>query len=393
MLPAGAEELLAAARTGPTIDDVPAARFVMLRQDLALVGASVIAPLENAGLGNAGESGVLVFVQPLDLTLFSRAGVGEHIDNLHFLRGAVPPGYLGCVIKGIDGEVIGSVVWRDQRAGDSLLWSVVPLLLLALLAVCFLLFLAIKRVETIVTREGRLSISLYQEQQRRSQKSNFVSMVSHELRTPLQAIGTAADMLERFGDQMNETERREETKTIRRAVGTLARLVDDVLVIGRSEAAESRSGGEPIDLGRFTSAVWREVSVALRSKQELVLDDRIGASIQGLNDVALHTILSNLMQNAIKYSRGVGGIEVELRREGPDYMITVTDCGPGIPASERDAIFQPYWRSRLVDGIAGTGLGLPVARSAARSLGGDLLVEGGGDGRGARFVVRWPVGD
>jgi signal transduction histidine kinase len=160
-----------------------------------------------------------------------------------------------------------------------------------------------------------------------------------------------------------------------------------------SEAAESRSGGEPIDLGRFTSAVWREVSVALRSKQELVLDDRIGASIQGLNDVALHTILSNLMQNAIKYSRGVGGIEVELRREGPDYMITVTDCGPGIPASERDAIFQPYWRSRLVDGIAGTGLGLPVARSAARSLGGDLLVEGGGDGRGARFVVRWPVGD
>jgi len=131
----------------------------------------------------------------------------------------------------------------------------------------------------------------------------------------------------------------------------------------------------------------------LRSKQELVLDDRIGTPIQGLNDVAMHTILSNLMQNAIKYSRGVGGIEVEMRREGPDYMITVTDCGPGIPASERDAIFQPYWRSRLVDGIAGTGLGLPVARSAARSLGGDLVVEGGGDGRGARFVVRWPAGD
>src|SRR3546814_5026245 len=85
-----------------------------------------------------------------------------------------------------------------------------PLLLVALLAVCLLLFLAIRRVETVVLREGRLSLSLHQEKQRRSQKSDFVSMVSHELRTPLQAIGTAADLLERFGDQMSEPERREE---------------------------------------------------------------------------------------------------------------------------------------------------------------------------------------
>mgnify|MGYP003571174038 FL=1 len=392
VLPAGALDLLAAARAGTSIDDVPAAGFVLYRQELALIGASVIAPLAGAA-GTSGDDSVLVFIQPMDLTLFSRAGIGEHIDGLQFLRGAIPPGFLACVVKGLDGQVIGSVIWRDQGAGDHLLWSVAPLLLVALIAVCVLLFLAIKRVETVVSREGRLSISLYQEQQRRSQKSNFVTMVSHELRTPLQAIGTAADMLERFGDQMNEAERREETKTIRRAVGTLARLVDDVLVIGRAEAVENRNGGEPFDLGRFCSAVWREVSVALRSKQELVLDDRIGVPIRGVNDVAMHTILSNLMQNAIKYSRGAGNIEVELRREGPDYVIAVTDCGPGIPVSEQGSIFQPYWRSRLVDGIAGTGLGLPVARSAARSLGGDLVVEGGGEGRGARFVVRWPAGD
>lgn len=391
MLPAGTADLLDAARAAETIDDVPAAGFVLYRQDLALIGASVIAALEDDGPGMPAESSVLVVIQPMDLTLFARAGIGEHIDNLQFLRGPIPDGYLGCIVKGLDGQDIGSVVWRDQRAGDKLLWSVVPLLSIALLAVCVLLFLAIKRVETIVSREGRLSISLYQEKQRRSQKSDFVSMVSHELRTPLQAIGTAADMLERFGDQMNEAERREETRTIRRAVGTLARLVDDVLVIGRAEAGESRNGGEPFDLERFCKAVWREVSVALRSKQELVMDNRIGAPVEGLNDVAMHTILSNLMQNAIKYSRGVGNIEVELRRDGPDYVIAVTDCGPGIPASERDAIFQPYWRSRLVEGIAGTGLGLPVARSAARSLGGDLAVESGGAGRGARFVVHWPA--
>ena len=188
VLPAGSAELVAAARDGQSIDQVPAAGFVLYQQDLALIGASLIAPLRDTQGGAEGEGNVLVFVQPMDLTLFARAGIGAHIDNLHFLRGAVPPGYLGCEIKGLDGKAIGSVVWRNQRSGDALLWSLAPLLLVALLAVCVLLVLAIKRVETVVTREGRLSISLYQEKQRRSQKSDFVSMISHELRTPLQAI-------------------------------------------------------------------------------------------------------------------------------------------------------------------------------------------------------------
>ena len=392
-LPAGAAELIAAARSGRSIDAVPAGGFVLYQQDLALVGASLIAALESAE-ASAGEDGsVLIFVQPVDLTLFTRAGVAEHIDDLHFLRGPPPQDYLGCEVKGLDGQVIGSVVWRDQRSGDDLLWSLAPLLLVALLAVCFLLVLVIKRVETVVSREGRLSISLHQEKQRRSQKSDFVSMVSHELRTPLQAIGTSADMLERFGDQMSEAERREETKTIRSAVSTLARLVDDVLVMGRSEAAENGAGTEPSDLGRLCRAVWREVSVALRSKQQLVLKDEIAAPIHGLNDAAMHTILSNLLQNAIKYSRRLGEVVVELKRDGGNYIVTVTDCGPGISAEEREAIFQPYWRSTQADGIAGTGLGLPVARSAARSLGGELEVEDAGEGKGARFTVRWPVPD
>src|SRR3546814_10837180 len=97
-------------------------------------------------------------------------------------------------------------------------------------------------------------------------------MVSHELRTPLQAIGTAAVLLERCGDQMSEPERREETRTIRGAVGTLARLVDDVLVMGRAEATADSRGHEPVDLARLCRAVWREVSVALRDRKSTRLN-------------------------------------------------------------------------------------------------------------------------
>jgi len=391
-LPPGTELLVAAARGAGSIEEVPPVGFVIYDQDLALIGASVVAPLAGADSTLVSENhDVLVFLQPLDLAFVTRSGIGNQIENLHFLRGKAPSNYLDFPVMGLEGLSIGSIVWYDQRPGDGLLWSVVPVMLVSLLAVGLLLVLAIKRVDTVVSREGRLSISLYQEQQRRSQKSDFVSMVSHELRTPLQAIGISADMLERFADQMSEAERCEETKTIRRAVSTLARLVDDVLVMGRADATEHEGGSEPLDLVRFCRAMWREVSVALRSKQQMKLHDLLGEPVHGINATAMHTIFSNLMQNAIKYSRGEGSIEIELARDGEDYLVTVTDFGPGICEQQREAIFQPYWRAEEVDGIAGTGLGLSVARSAARSIGGDLILESSGDGIGTRFAVRWPV--
>jgi signal transduction histidine kinase len=350
-----------------------------------------VAPLDATEVASSSDRHVLIFLRPFDLGFFESIGAGNHIEKVNFVRGPVPAGYLGCSILGLDGQALGSLVWRDQRPGDDLLWGAAPLLLISLLAVGILLYLAVRRVEMVISREGRLSISLYQEKQRRSQKSHFVSMVSHELRTPLQAIGTAADMLERFGDQMTAVERREETTTIRRAVGTLARLVDDVLFIGRSDAAQNGDNDEPLDLPSFCHALWREVSMALRSKQRMTLHNRLEEPVRGVADAAIHPILSNLLQNAIKYSRGAGVIEVELAREGPDYVVAVTDFGPGIPNSQREAIFQPYWRAKEVDGIAGTGLGLSVARSAARSMGGDLVLDRNGGEGGTRFVLRWPA--
>src|SRR3546814_7257717 len=68
----------------------------------------------------------LVFVQPLDLTLFAGVGVGQHIANLRFLRGTVPAGHLGCELRGPDGQFLGSVVWHDRRVGDELLWNMAP---------------------------------------------------------------------------------------------------------------------------------------------------------------------------------------------------------------------------------------------------------------------------
>src|SRR3546814_12873446 len=81
----------------------------------------------------------------------------------------------------------------------------------------------------------------------------------------------------------------------------------------------------------------------------MALRDGIGAPISGANAAALHTILSNLMQNAVKYSGGAGNVELDLRCDGGNYVIAVSDHGPGIPPEECDAIFPPYWPSKQAE--------------------------------------------
>src|SRR3546814_11523199 len=85
--------------------------------------------------------------------------------------------------------------------------------------------------------------------------------------------------------------------------------------MGRAEATADSRGHEPVDLARLCRAVWREVSVALRARQQMVLHDGIGRPVYGLTDAALHTILSNLIQNAIKYSPDDSDVKIELGRE------------------------------------------------------------------------------
>ena len=165
--------------------------------------------------------------------------------------------------------------------------------------------------------------------------------------------------------------------------------------MGRNEKAQENDESAPLGLAKLCQAMWREVTVALRSKQELQLEDRIGTPLHGINELALHTILSNLLQNAVKYSRGEGPVRVALERSGDEYRVSVTDFGPGIDEAQREAIFQPYWRAQEVEAIAGTGLGLAVARSAAQSIGGNLVLECAGRGCGpdcgTRFLAFWPA--
>ncbi|NIA70100.1 hypothetical protein HBA54_15955 [Pelagibius litoralis] len=390
-MPPSVSLLLDAARQGRSIDQVPAAGFVAIDGQLEIVAASIVSPFETiAGPPDPDSASVIVFGRPLGEAFFAAQSLNSFLGTPEFSTAAPPDGFLGHVIAGFDGVALGNIVWRDLRSGDDVIWRAAPLLLAALLILCLLLVLTVRRVEAVVLREGRLTVSLDHERQRRQDKSRFVSMVSHELRTPLQAIGSAADMLDRYGDQMSLAERQEETQTIRRGVAALARLVDDVLLVGRVDAPRPAGDGEVVDLAELCSAVWREVSLALKATQTLRLNDRIGHPVVGASQVMLNAVLSNLLQNAAKYAAEASEIEVELAEEPDCYRLAVRDFGPGIPADLHEAVFEPYWRAESTAALEGAGLGLPVARAAARSLGGNITIESDDLDRGTRFVLRWP---
>lgn len=391
-LPKNTLRLLDAARQGRTIGQVPDAGFALINGRLELVAASIVSPFASiADPPSPEDASLIVFGRPLGVDFFTSQSLNSFLEAPRFSTEAPPDGYLGYEIIGIGGVPVGHIIWQDLRPGDALLWRVAPLLLAALLILFLLLTLMVRRVEAVVSREGHLALSLDHERQRRQDKSRFVSMVTHELRTPLQAIGSAADMLDRYGDKMSLEERREETQTIRRGVGVLAGLVDDVLLVGRVDAPRKTGAGESVDLAELCTAVWREVSLALKADQELRLTDRIGRPIFSAAQMMLNAVLSNLLQNAAKYSDAGTEIQVEIAQEADCYMISVRDFGPGIPADLRRSVFEPYWRAESVAAVPGAGLGLPIARAAARSIGGDLTIESDDLDDGTRFVLRWPI--
>jgi len=100
--------------------------------------------------------------------------------------------------------------------------------------------------------------------------------------------------------------------------------------------------------------------------------------------------LSNLMENAAKYSPRGGAIDVTLRAEGGEIIMTVADRGPGVPEDDRERIFEKYYRRAEAATVPGAGLGLYLARRIVAAHGGAIAV-GNRPGGGARFVLRLPL--
>ncbi|MDP9271141.1 MAG: ATP-binding protein [Chloroflexota bacterium] len=240
-----------------------------------------------------------------------------------------------------------------------------------------------------------LQEQMAREQEAQRVKDDFLSIVSHELRTPLTSISGYAQLLERrLRDRPDGSKEVEQLRIIREQSGRMRRLVEDLLDVSRID----RRGGvgvEPVafDLVEELQAVVARTRRA-HGEREILLEAPETLPIEADRD-RIGQVLTNLADNAAKYSPDGGAIRVVARADGNEVEVRVIDQGVGIPDDLRDRVFDLFVQA---DGDAsrrrfgGLGLGLYITRAIVDAHGGRVWAEANRDaGAGTIVVVRLPI--
>jgi len=222
-------------------------------------------------------------------------------------------------------------------------------------------------------------------------RSDFVATASHELRTPLAAIYGAVRTLRRGDLELGEEDESTFLEMIEAESIRLAQIVDQILVAGQLDADAVDVELEQCNPADVADGVVESASLHLPDGISLHVEKQATKPI--LCDVAkLRQVLVNLVDNAIKYSPDGGDVEIKLDSVNGECLIEVADEGLGIPSSERERIFEKFYRldPQQTRGVGGSGLGLYISRELVERMNGRLEVDSE-PGKGSRFRVLIPT--
>lgn len=233
-------------------------------------------------------------------------------------------------------------------------------------------------------------LNLRRQQELARLRTDFVSSVSHELRTPLAQIRLFAELLS-MDKLRSDDERRRSACIIDQEARRLTYLVENVLNFARSERRANRLRLEDTEVAREIGDVLDTFAPLTRAKDVALHAELTEGLVASVDRAALHQILLNLLDNAVKYGPAGQTITVRAGAAADRLLIEVIDEGSGIPPEERERIWEPYHRlERDVKSVAGSGIGLAVARELVELHGGRAWVEDAHP-RGARFIVALPL--
>jgi PAS domain S-box-containing protein len=224
------------------------------------------------------------------------------------------------------------------------------------------------------------------------QKDEFLATLAHELRNPLAPICAAAELLRNAKSLAPEL--RAATAILERQARQMTHLVDDLLDMSRITSGRIRLHPEPVNLGELLKSVtdtYRQSAETARHRVILTAPEGF-VHVSG-DRVRLTQILSNVLHNAVKYTPPGGTIEITLRAEGGQAVVSVRDNGMGIPPEMLDHIFEPFAQvDRSYERPnGGLGIGLTLAKRLVELHQGRIEARSPGRGRGTEFLIRMPA--
>ncbi|WP_027144494.1 sensor histidine kinase [Mesorhizobium sp. WSM3626] len=214
----------------------------------------------------------------------------------------------------------------------------------------------------------------------------FIANAAHQLRTPLALLSTQAS----YALRETATDARQEALVaLQASSGKLARLAEQLLTLSRAEPGSRRPRADRIDLTEAARHVLEtQAPAAIARKIDLGLEETGPVAVIG-DGTMLREMIVNLVDNALRYSTAGGSVTVKLAAIDSEAVLTVADDGPGIPAEERDHVFERFYR---IAGSTeeGSGLGLAIVREVVENAGGRVTLGDGAAG-GLLVEVRLPL--
>jgi signal transduction histidine kinase len=245
--------------------------------------------------------------------------------------------------------------------------------------------------ERLSRASGDALATLAKERELGDMKSNFVSMVSHEFRTPLAVILSSTELLTNHLDRLPAERRAQQLASIRGSTQQLARLIEEVLLLGRVEAGRMTFNPAALHLRGFCRTLADEALSAGSRRGPVILTIAQEIPEWLIADAPLlRHIFSNLLSNAAKYSPPDSELHWDVQRKGDRIVFEISDQGIGIPAGDMDSLFVPFHRAKNVGQVTGTGLGLMIAKRCVELHGGSIVVVSN-PGEGTRVTVSIPL--
>jgi PAS domain S-box-containing protein len=221
-------------------------------------------------------------------------------------------------------------------------------------------------------------------------KDEFIGMFSHELRTPLASILGYAEIL--IEDGLSGPDADHCVEVIDRNAKRLLRLAGDLQLLAQINSGQMPMEFRSADLADIAACAVDEIRPEAERKHiDLVLSATAIPRL-AVDPTRIAQLLGNLLSNAVKFTPDGGKVEVKLGTEGDQAMLTVADTGIGIPAADRERIFERFFRTAIAkrQAIQGTGLGLTITQAIVAAHNGTIAVESD-EGHGSTFTVGLPL--